>query len=81
VTVTAVIANPTLADIALSYVNGNTGSLVITPKADSEGTTTITVTVNNGKPKNNLFSRVFSCLCKKSNFPTLAAIADVTIET
>jgi spore germination protein YaaH len=83
VTVTATTANPALFDsLTVNYTNpSTTGSLAITPRVDTEGTTTITVKVDNGKPKNNLCAKIFNVILKKSALPTLDAIADVTIET
>jgi spore germination protein YaaH len=83
VTVTAVAANPALFDsVVVTYTNPNTtGSVVLTPKVDTEADTTVTVTVNNGNPKNNLCTRVFNMFLRKYKPPTLDAIPDVTSQT
>ena len=83
VTITAVAANPALFNsVVVNYVNpATTGSIVLDPKPDTEADTTVTVTVNNGKPKNNILTRVFSVFLKKIKPPTLDVIPDVTIET
>jgi hypothetical protein len=83
VTVTAVAANPALFNsVVVQYTNpATTGSVVLDPKPDTEADTSITVTVNNGKPKNNLCTKIFSVFLKKVKPPTLDTIPDVTIET
>jgi len=83
VTVTAIAANPALFDsVVVNYVNpATTGSVVLAPKVDTEANTTVTVTVDNGKPKNNLCTRIFNVFLKKIKPPTLDVIPDVTIET
>ena len=60
--VTATSSNPGLIpNPTVSYVNMSTnGTLTFAPVAGATGTSAITVTVNNGPPPNNLFSRTFT---------------------
>jgi hypothetical protein len=83
VTVTAVAANPALFNsVVVQYTTpATTGSVVLDPKPDTEADTSITVTVNNGKPKNNLCTKICNVFLKKIKPPTLNDMPDVTIET
>ena len=83
VTITAVAADPALFEsVAVDYVDPSpTGSLVLTPVAEAEADTTVTVTVDNGKPKNNLCTRICNILLRRIKTPTLDETPDVTIET
>jgi hypothetical protein len=61
----ALISTPTVI-----YTNGNsTGSLFFTPVADAFGTCTITVTVNDGQPSNNIVTRSFIVTINPINDP------------
>jgi len=70
------IPNPTV-----NYTSPNaTGSLTFTPVANSNGTSTITVTVNDGQAINNTISQTFTVTVSGVNdAPTLAAINNVTV--
>ncbi len=61
-TITASSSNPQLIPNPLvNYISPNTtGSLTFTPATNSAGTCTISVTVNDGQPQNNLVSRSFT---------------------
>jgi hypothetical protein len=81
-TVTATSSNPGLIpNPAVTYASPNaTGSLTFTPVANSNGTATITVTVNDGHAVSNTLSRTFTVTVNAVNdAPTLAAINSVTI--
>ncbi len=73
---TSVIPNPTV-----SYSSpGQTGSLTFTPVAGTFGSSTITVTVNDGGASNNVTSRTFTVtVLPVNNQPTLNALADATV--
>jgi hypothetical protein len=73
---TGVIPNP-----AVTYTSPNsTGSLSFTPAANAFGSTTITVTVNDGGTSNNVVSHTFTVIVNPVNqLPTLNALADVNI--
>lgn len=64
VTVTATSSNTTLipnGNISISYSNPSTsGSLTFTPAANQSGTTTISVTVNDGFSSTNTITRTFT---------------------
>jgi Ca2+-binding RTX toxin-like protein/alpha-tubulin suppressor-like RCC1 family protein len=82
---TGLIPNPTV-----TYTSANlTGSIAFTPVSDQSGTTTITVTVEDGGLDNDLntagdnatFSRTFDVTVNAVNdLPVLDNIADVTID-
>jgi hypothetical protein len=73
---TGLIPNPTV-----NYTSPNaTGSLTFAPAAFGFGTSTITVTVNDGGTSNNIVSRTFVVTVNAVNQPpTLDALTDVTI--
>ena len=72
----ALIPNPTVA-----YFSPNTsGTLTLNPAADSIGTATITVTVNDGDSMNNLVVRTFTVtISGTNNAPTITDLPDRTI--
>jgi len=81
-TVTATSANPALIpNPTVSYTSPNTtGTLSFAPVPFAFGSTTITVTVNDGASSNNIVSRTFTVTVTPVNqSPTLNAIANVTI--
>ncbi len=81
-TVTATSSNPGLIpNPTVNYSSPNTtGSLNFTPAANGFGMATITVTVNDGQPANNIFTRTFTVTVTAVNdVPTIAAINNVTI--
>lgn len=81
-TITASSSNPGLIpNPVVNYASPNaTGSLTFTPAANSNGTATITVTVNDGQALNNTVSRTFTVAVNAVNdAPTLAAISNVTV--
>lgn len=79
---TGIITAPTV-----SYSSPNaSGSLQFAPVANGLGTATLTVTVNDGGPTNNLISRAFTVTVMAapaapvaSKLPSLNAIANVTL--
>jgi hypothetical protein len=73
---TGLIPNPTV-----SYTSPNTtGSLTVTPVSNNFGSTTITVTVNDGGASNNITTRTFAVTVNPvNNPPTLNAITDLSI--
>ena len=73
---TGLIPNPTV-----SYTSPNsTGSLTFAPAAFGFGSSTITVTVNDGGTSNNIVSRTFTVTVNAVNQPpTLNPLADVTL--
>ncbi|HEX5220637.1 MAG TPA: Ig-like domain-containing protein [Verrucomicrobiae bacterium] len=81
-TVTATSSNPGLIpNPTANYISpSSTGSLNFTPAANSNGTATITVTVNDGQAINNTIVRTFTVNVNSVNdAPTLATINNVTI--
>jgi hypothetical protein len=81
-TVTAVSSNPSLIpNPTVSYTSpGATGSLNFTPAANTSGSATVTVTVNDGQAANNTVVRTFTVNVNVVNVPpTLAAIGNVSI--
>ena len=81
-TVTATSSNPSLIpNPTVNYTSPNaTGSIAFTPVALAFGSATLTVTVNDGGPSNNVVSRSFTVTVNSVNqSPTLNALADVTI--
>lgn len=81
-TVTASSSNPSLIpNPAVSYTTPNaTGSLTFTPVTDGFGTTTITVTINDGGTSNNIVTRTFVVTVNPVNdAPTLNALSSLSI--
>jgi hypothetical protein len=85
VTVLAVSSNPALIPTpAVNYASpSNAGSLTFAPATNALGTATLTVTVNNGDPSNNIITQVFTVTVVPapvaSQLPTLDPIANVTV--
>jgi len=82
VTVTATSSNPSLIpNPAVNYTSPNSGgSLAFAPAANTSGTATITVTVNNGQPQNNLATQTFTVnVTKVYQSPTLNPIGGLSI--
>lgn len=80
--VTAVSDNTALIPTpVVTYTSPSaTGTLKFTPVANNSGTATITVTVNDGQPQNNTFSRSFVVTVNSLNKPpTLNAIGSVAV--
>ncbi len=71
---TALIPNPTV-----SYLSPNTtGSISFTPVPSASGSTTVTVTVNDGGASNNIVTRSFTVTVNPANQPpTLNALPNV----
>ena len=81
-TVTATSSNPSLIpNPTVNYTSPNTtGSINFAPVALGFGTSTITVTVNDGGASNNIISRTFTVTVNAVNQPpTLNALADMTL--
>jgi hypothetical protein len=81
-TVTATSSNPgVIPTPTVSYSSPNTtGSIAFTPAFDAFGTSTITVTVNNGGASNNVVSESFTVTVNPVNQPpTLNSLANMTI--
>ena len=81
-TVTAVSSNPALIpNPTVSYVSANsTGSLTFTPASNASGTTTISVTINDGGTSNNIITRSFTVTVNPVNqIPTLNALSNLAI--
>jgi hypothetical protein len=74
---TGLIPNPTV-----NYTSpSTTGTLTFAPVAFQNGTSTITVTVNDGAASNNIISRTFVVTVNSVNqAPTLNALTSVTIQ-
>jgi hypothetical protein len=71
----SVIPNP-----VVTYTSPNsTGSLTFTPVPGTNGTATITVSVNDGSSTNNIVSRSFLVTVNPLTSPTISPIADQTI--
>lgn len=84
VIITAVSSNPNLVpDPVVTISNdGVPGFITFAPAKDAFGSATITVTVNNQQPINNIIARTFTVTIYSVNdAPTLDTIADVTIES
>src|SRR5205823_589933 len=80
--VTASSSNPGLIPTpAVTYTTPNaTGTLLLTPAINGFGTSTITVTVNDGGANNNTVTRTFTVTVNAVNqAPTLDPVASVTI--
>jgi len=78
----AVSSNPGLVpNPTVNYTSpSSTGSLSFTPAANSSGSATITVTLNDGQAANNTVVRTFTVNVNLANVPpTLAAISNVTL--
>ncbi|MGC3961291.1 MAG: Ig-like domain-containing protein [Verrucomicrobiota bacterium] len=81
-TVTAVSSDPSvIPNPTVSYTSpGATGSLAFTPVANTSGSATVTVTVNDGQAANNTVVRTFTVAVNVANVPpTLAAINNVSL--
>ena len=81
-TVTASSSNPGLIPTpAVSYISPNTtGSITFTPVAYGFGSSTITVTVNDGGSSNNVVSHSFNVAVNQVNQPpTISSIANRVI--
>ena len=81
-TVTAVSSNPALIpDPSVTYTGGNTiGNLTLTPAVNGFGSSTITVTVNDGQAANNTVVRTFTVSVGHINqAPTLGTIGNIAI--
>jgi hypothetical protein len=81
-TVTASSSNPGLIPTpVVTYSSpGSTGSILFAPMAFGFGSSTITVTVNDGGTSNNIVSRSFTVTVNAVNdAPTLNPIANVTV--
>ena len=81
-TVTATSSNPSLVpNPAVTYTSPNTtGSLSFTPVPLASGSTTITVTVNDGGASNNIITRSFLVTVSPVNQPpTLNALGNLTL--
>ena len=74
---TSLIPNPTV-----NYTSPNTtGTLTFAPVAYQNGTSTITVTVNDGAASNNIVTRTFVVTVNSVNqAPTLDALTSVTVQ-
>jgi hypothetical protein len=70
ITVKAVSSNPKLiSNPSVSYSSPlATGSLTLKPAANASGSTTITVTVNDGGASNNIVTRTFTVTVNPKNF-------------
>jgi hypothetical protein len=82
-TVTATSSNPSLIpNPAVNYTSPNsTGTLTFAPLAFQYGTSTITVSVNDGGASNNIVTRTFIVTVNSVNqTPTLNALANVTVQ-
>jgi hypothetical protein len=82
--VTAVSSDPALIpNPAVTYTSpGVTGTLRLTPAANAFGSATITVTVNNFQPSNNLAVRRFTVTVNPVNDPpTLNALSNLSLAT
>jgi hypothetical protein len=80
--ITATSSNPSLIpNPTVTYTSPNaTGSLAIIPVANSSGTATITVTVNDGGAANNTATQTFTVNVSNVNdAPTLNTLANITI--
>ncbi len=80
-TITVTSSNPALIpNPTINYFSPNTtGSLLISPTANSSGTATITVTVSDGQAQNNNVVRAFTVTVTGSNNPpSISDIGDIT---
>ena len=81
-TVTTVSSNPGLIPSpTISYTSpGSTGTLNFTPAINASGTSTITVTVNDGQALNNSITQTFTVTVIAANqTPTLSPIGNLAI--
>jgi uncharacterized repeat protein (TIGR01451 family) len=81
IAITATSSNPAIIpNPGVTYSSPNTtGTLTFTPVANASGTATITVTVNDGAPSNNLVIRTFTVTVNPGNdLPTISDIASQT---
>jgi phage tail-like protein len=81
--VTAISSDTALIpDPVVTYTGPSaTGSLAFAPVANANGSATITVTVDDGMPSGNSFTRTFTVTVNAVNDPpTLSAIDDLTID-
>jgi len=82
-TVTATSSNPSLVpNPTVNYTSPNpTGILTLAPVFDASGTSTITATVNDNQPSNNIVTRTFIVTVNPVNHaPTTSPISDVDTE-
>lgn len=82
VTINAVSSNPScIPNPEVRYsAGGNSGTLVLTPVPGTEGSSTITVTVNDGQTTNNLLTRIFHVKVEPpAGIPTLDPIANLKL--
>ena len=82
-TVTATSSNPSLIpSLAVNYVSPNaSGTLSFTPSPNMNGSSVITVTVDDGQSQNNKTSRSFTVTVQAVNdVPSISSIADLTID-
>jgi hypothetical protein len=81
-TITAVSSNPSLiANPSVAYNSpGSSGLLMFTPASNAYGSSTITVTVNDGQPINNTVSQSFAVTVSFVNQPpTLNPLSNLTL--
>ena len=77
--VTAISSQPSIiSNPAVDYSSPNTtGTLTFAPLTNANGTVTITVTVDDGQPQNNTFSRTFTVEVRPVNVPpTISTLPD-----
>jgi len=76
----ASVSDPTLLmNVSINYTNpGSIGTLTFTPVPGASGSTTLSVTVNDGQSVNNLFTRTFSVTITQP--PTISDLPDQTID-
>ncbi len=82
-TVTATSSNPSLVpNPTVNYTSPNmTGTLTLAPVVNASGTATITATVNDNQPSNNIVTRAFIVTVNPVNHaPTTSPISDVDTE-
>lgn len=83
-TVTAVSSNPSLVPDpeVILFSDGTVSFLTLTPEANAFGSASVTVTVNNQQPVNNIVSRTFTVTVYSVNDgPTLDPISDLTVDS
>jgi hypothetical protein len=81
--VSATSSNPSLIPApAIQYVSPNAnGTLVFRPAVNAFGTATITVTVNDGQPSDNIVTRSFNVIVAPVNdLPTISVIEDRVVD-
>ncbi|MBK7998557.1 MAG: tandem-95 repeat protein [Verrucomicrobia bacterium] len=65
---------------AFTHLSGSTNSFVFTPAADSNGTATLTVTINDGGASNNIITRTFGVTVTAVNDPpTISGLSDQSV--